>query len=148
MQEVWKDVLGYEGLYQVSDLGRVKAFESRTMMPCGGIRINHEKIMSPSKDTNGYFFIGLCKNKVRKKISVHRLVWEAFNGKTNLQIDHIIEGNKTDNRLCNLQAVTQRQNISKYILTTNKTSKYIGVSWRKDINKWTAYININRKRKQ
>ena len=80
----------------------------------------------------------LSKNNKTYHKRVNRLVWESFNGKTDLEIDHIIEGNKLDNRLCNLQAVNRRFNTSKYYLSTKKTSKYTGVSWYKKLNKWRA----------
>lgn len=145
--EQWKDVLNYEGLYQVSDLGRVKSLGGVTNMPNGGIRINKSKILTPMKCGVGYLTIALYKNRKKEYGKVHRLVWEAFNGKTYLPIDHIIEGNKLDNRLCNLQAITSRENSSKHRLTKTKTSKYTGVSWRNDTNKWTSRITINGKYK-
>ena len=140
--ETWKDVLDYEGFYQVSDLGNVKSLERKRIQPHGGIRIYPEKLIATSF-RGDYLKVELCKDGVRKTISVHRLVYEAFNGKTNLQIDHIIEGNKTDNRLCNLQSVTPRQNTAKHKTTLKKTSKYVGVMWYKKNNNWMAQISIN-----
>ena len=84
------------------------------------------------------------KNKKSSTKLVHRVVWESFNGKTSLQVDHIIEGNKLDNRLCNLQALTNRENSIKYKKTkTNKTSKYIGVSFNAKTNKWEAKLGFS-----
>ena len=145
MIENWKPVLGFEGLYDVSDLGRVKTLERKTLMPTGGIRISNERILKPSKIGAGYLSVVLCKNFEQKRYKVHRLVFEAFNGKTNLQIDHILEGNKLDNRLCNLQALSKRQNISKHRLSTNKTSQYTGVTLHKQTKKWSARIDIDGK---
>jgi hypothetical protein len=143
--EVWKDIEGYEGLYQASSLGRIKSLGRQRIMPNGGIRIYPEKIFKPAKNKYGYLQIVLCKNCKQKSYKVHRLVWESFNGKTDLPIDHIIEGNKTDNRICNLQAITNRENSTKYVLSTKKSSKYIGVSFNKPLNKWLSQIRINNK---
>ena len=69
MAEVWKDVVGYEGLYQVSNLGRLKsAPRPRTK---GGL-------LKPQYDRKGYLTFGLCKNGKSKMAKIHRLVAEAF----------------------------------------------------------------------
>lgn len=88
----------------------------------------------------------LSKNGKTKNFSVHRLVWESFNGKTDLQIDHI-NAIKIDNALSNLQALSNRQNIIKYYLTKRKTSQYTGVSKLNDGRKklWVAAKYINGK---
>lgn len=130
MTENWKDIEGYEGLYQVSDLGRVKS-------------LRYNKIMSLSI-RNGYNQVGLRKDNLIKCKQVHRLVWETFNHKTKLHIDHKIEGNKLDNRLSNLQALTARQNISKCKMYKNKSSNYTGVSWSKLHKKWASKIQIKK----
>ena len=134
--EIWKDVLDFEGLYQVSNLGRVKS-----------LKFGKEKILNPGNDYRGYVRICLNNHNIKKKIiKVHRLVWESFNTKTDLQIDHI-NGIKTDNRLFNLQPLTNRENTSKYMTTIKKSSRYTGVSWHKNIKKWVSRIYINGKLK-
>jgi len=145
MTEIWKDIPDYEGLYQASNLGRIKSLGRKRIMPNGGIRTYPEKVFKPA-DRNGYLKVDLHKNGKAKSFSVHRLVWEAFNGKTDLPIDHIIEKDKKNNRLSNLQALSVRDNTIKYVMSTNKSSKYIGVSWHKMVKKWTAKITINNKR--
>lgn len=145
MTEIWKDIPDYEGLYQASDLGRVKSLGRQRLMPNGGIRIYPEKIFKPA-DRNGYLKVDLHKNNIVKSHSVHRLVYESFNGKTDLPIDHKIEKDKKNNRLSNLQALSIRENTTKYVLSTDKSSQYIGVSWHKKVKKWTAKITINGKR--
>jgi len=134
--EIWKDVIDYEGLYQVSDLGNLKS-----------LWFGKEKFLIPKLNTRGYLKINLTKNGIRKGYCLHRLVYEAFNGKTNLIVDHKIEGNKIDNRLCNLQAISQRENTAKHRSTLKKSSKYTGVSWSVKSNKWVAAIRINGKSK-
>lgn len=133
--EIWKDVKGYEGLYQVSNLGRVKSFWNKT-----------EKILKSTVNGRGYVKIILYKSEVKKQITVHQLVAMAFlNHKTNgnkLVVDHIND-DKTDNRLDNLQVVTQRINTCK--TQDRYTSNYKGVSLYKRTNKWISKININGK---
>jgi hypothetical protein len=145
--EIWKDVPGFEGLYQVSNMGRVKSLAKKWICGMGTTVHQHNgKILKQRINEKGYYCISLSKNKVNKGYFVSRLVWETFNGKTDLHIDHIIEGNKADNRLCNLQPLTHRENIIKNRLTLKKTSKYVGVSYRKNVNNWQAYITIDKKR--
>ena len=68
--EIWKDIEGYEGLYQVSNLGRVKSLNYH--------RTGKERIMKPQKTNWGYLFVGLCKDGKVKQPLVHRLVGQAF----------------------------------------------------------------------
>ena len=103
MKEIWKDIKGYEGLYQISNLGRVKSLKY--------IHTGREKILKPSVDKQGYLNICLCKNGVKKWYLVHRLVYEAFVGDIpkGMQVNHINEI-KTDNRLENLNLMTPKEN--------------------------------------
>lgn len=123
-QERWKDIRGYEGLYQVSDLGKVKT-------------LRKNKILKPGKAGKGYLFVSLVKNSVREKRYVHRLVLETFNpredmdikinGRSFLNVDHI-NNIKTDNRLENLQWLTPKQNTRKELdktLFKRKLYKFI-----------------------
>lgn len=74
MKEIWKDIKGYEGFYQVSNLGRVKSLERVTI----NNRIVHERILKLKRDRSGYKRCCLCKDRNRKFFGVHRLVAEAF----------------------------------------------------------------------
>ena len=104
--EIWKYIKGFEGLYQVSNLGRVKSLERIDAL---GHRLK-EKILKPRLD-NRYYQVCLCKQSIKKNYRVHRLVWEAFNGQIpeGLQVNHINEV-KTDNRLSNLNLMTAKEN--------------------------------------
>lgn len=145
MEEIFKDIPGYDGLYQVSNLGRVKSLPKK--MFSGTIHyIRKEKILDPSKDIKGYFVTCLRKNNKGKIQKIHQLVAMAFLGHTpcgmKLVIDHIND-NKLDNRAENLQIVTNRFNTFK---TQGKySSKYKGVSWYKPTQKWVAQIYIDAK---
>jgi len=145
--EIWKDVEGFEGLYQVSNFGMVKSLARFFIGGNGSIIQKKDTFIKFGKDTSGYYQIALYKNGKVKRVKVHRLVYETFIGKTNLQIDHIIEGNKLDNRIENLQPVTNRENISKHKLTKNKSSQYTGVCLNKKTNRWGARIYMNGKYK-
>lgn len=100
--EEWRDIKGYEGLYQVSTMGRVKS-----------IRYGKERILKPNEDGWGYFRVRLFKNGQRKAYKVHRLVAEAFlDNPDNLpQVNHKNE-DKSDNRVENLEFCDCRYNIN------------------------------------
>lgn len=107
MEEIWKDIEGYEGLYQVSNLGNVRSsFYLKTY------KITKIKLLKPEVTNVGYLRVCLVKNNLRYRYSIHRLVVEAFIGKINdgLQVNHI-NGVKTDNRVENLEIITQAENI-------------------------------------
>lgn len=132
--EVWKDIPDYQGLYQVSNLGNVKS-----------LRFNKERILSP-RQSKGYYLVGLCLNNKRKTMGIHQLVAIAFlnhipNGHK-IIVDHINDI-KTDNRVENLQVITQREN--SYKTQGNYSSKYKGVNWHKAASKWRSSVRINGK---
>ena len=113
MIEEWKPVVGYEGVYEVSNTGKVKVLERRTPYKSGPtVAIRPEKILSLSTDKDGYKIVTLTKqgNSTTKK--VHRLVAEAFIDNPLLlpQVNHI-NGIKSDNSAGNLEWCSARDNI-------------------------------------
>ena len=102
--EIWKDIIGYEGIYQVSNLGNVKSFHNS--------KINNGFVLKPSKSKKGYLIVYLSKNSIMKSIKIHRLVAIAFieNKSNKPQVNHI-NGNKTDNNVNNLEWVTNSENM-------------------------------------
>ena len=76
--EEWKDIIGYEGIYKISNLGRVERQEFKQVLPNGAIGIIKKHYIKSHIGTNGYCYVGLCKNNKVKRMSIHRLVAEAF----------------------------------------------------------------------
>ena len=108
-KEEWKDIPSYEGLYKISNLGRIKSLER---IVARGYR-RKEKILKPLINPRGYYQIQLCKQSIVKQYFIHRLVFETFNGQIpeNMQVNHINEI-KTDNRLSNLNLMTAKENLN------------------------------------
>jgi hypothetical protein len=146
-EEIWKDIPNYEGLYQVSNLGRVKSLFRKIYNKNNEfIYTQKEIILKQSYDKSGYYRIALTNNSERKRFKIHQLVAMAFLGHKpcgfKLVVDHINDI-KTDNRVENLQIVTSRYNTYK---TQGKySSQYKGVFLDKKRNKWIAKIIINNK---
>ena len=127
-EEEYKDVIGYEGLYQVSNKGNVKSLE-RTVWNGRGYYKTTERILKSFDDGHGYLQVILWKGGKSKTCKVHRLVAEAFLENTdNLpEVNHIDE-DKTNNNVQNLEWCTRKYNIN-YGTRTEKTSKpVIGIN--------------------
>ena len=105
LNEIFKDIENYEGLYQVSNLGNIKS-----------LHCNKERIMKPTIRSNNYqyYFVGLLKNRKRKFFAIHRLVAQAFVSNPNnySQVDHL-DGNKLNNNANNLEWVTPKENTNR-----------------------------------
>lgn len=114
-KEIWKDIKGYEGLYQVSNLGRIKSLE-RTIKhkTCyGGIYHVKGKILKPKIEKDGYYRIGLRKNKIKKFYRISRLVGETFiPNPNNYPIINHKDENKLNNSADNLEWCTQKYNVN------------------------------------
>lgn len=111
MIEEWKDIIGYEKLYQVSNLGRIKSL-SRIRKAGNGEYITKEFIMTTILKRNGYKDIVFVKEKIKKHFYIHRLVAQAFipNLLNKGTVNHI-NGIKTDNRVENLELMTSKENM-------------------------------------
>ena len=138
--EIFKDIKGYEGIYQVSNLGRVKSLPRKGRLT--------EKMLKPSKNKIAYSQVILQKDGKIITRNVHQLVAEAFLNHTpcgyKLVVNHI-NPNRYDNRLDNLELITSRQNTNRKHI--NSSSEYVGVSWHKAACKWIARIKLKGKSK-
>ena len=139
MELIYKDIPGYEGLYQVSNFGTVMSFK----------QYKEGKILKANKNSGGYLSVGLNKDGKKKTFNIHQLVAISFlnhkpDGTQKIVVDHI-DNNYLNNRLDNLQLISQRENSSKD--KKNCSSKFTGVHWNKKENKWQVRILIDGKRK-
>lgn len=123
MEEIWKDIKGYEGLYRVSNLGRVKSLKKRANFYSGLYkeikqRTYKERIINLRKTNRGYMVVELYKNGIGKRFSIHRLVAENFikNSNNLPQVNHI-DGNKENNNINNLEWCTGSQNMKHAVKT-------------------------------
>lgn len=111
--ENWKDIKGYEGFYQVSNLGRVRSLERDVYCQNGIVRHMEEKILVQCLCGDGYPLVNLCKNGKKKNMLVHRLVAEAFlqNPENKPMVNHKNE-NPLNNCVDNLEWCTASYNIN------------------------------------
>jgi len=143
-KEIWKDVPGYEGYYKVSNLGRVRSLDRTITLSDGRVRQIKEKSIGAIRD-NGYRYVSLSKDNTSKPTTVAQVVAIAFlnhkpDGHT-LVVDHI-NGDRTDDRACNLRIVTNRENNSSCYRSDRGrlSSRFTGVHWSNSVKKWLARI--------
>jgi len=140
--EIWKDVKGYEGLYQVSNQGRVKSLPKTWTSGNGTIR-SHKGFLLAQHLRVRYNAVVLTKDGKRKNHNVHQLVAIAFLGHEpcgyELVVDHI-DNDPLNNFVENLQVITQRKNSVK---NRKSKSKYTGVDFIKVKGKFRARITMN-----
>lgn len=136
MKEIWKDIKEYEGIYQISNFGRVKRLDSviATKHRSGKLVnvLKQERFLIPTDNGHNYLIVGLSKNNKRKNYYVHRLVAEAFisNPQNKTQVNHK-NGDKSNNNIENLEWVTAQENMihsskvlkTKYNLTGLNASR-------------------------
>lgn len=97
--EIWRDIRGYEGLYQISSFGRIKSLKT-------------DMFLKPTLDITGYYRINFRKAGYTKHFNIHRLLLETFVGNPlNKPITNHIDGCKTNNQLSNLEWATYKENL-------------------------------------
>ena len=117
MEEIWKEIPGFDGAYQISNFGNVRSCDRMIYYKKGNpsAPCKHEKsrTINQHKSNSGYYRVGLRKNTIRKFYSVHRLVAQTFldNPDNKPQVNHI-DGNRENNRVDNLEWVTSSENIN------------------------------------
>lgn len=146
IKEEFRDIPGFECMYQVSNLGRVKSLP-REMCNGKSFYISKERILKHPINKVGYHVVGLTKNNKPITKSVHQLAAMAFldhipDGTNKIVVDHI-NGDKLDNNLENLQLISNRENTSKD--KRSCTSKQTGVIFVDSYSKWRSQIYINGK---
>ena len=117
MKEVWKDIKGYENLYEISNFGNVR---------------NKNKQIKKQYDNKGYLCVELYKKNKRKHFRIHRLVMMTFNDNSNhkLDINHI-DGNKYNNKIDNLEWCTRKENLD-HAVRKGLNSQAIRITATKD----------------
>ncbi|WP_394897654.1 NUMOD4 domain-containing protein [Clostridium butyricum] len=126
--EIWKDIAGYEGLYQVSNLGRVKSLPREKWNGKSFQKLN-EKILKVVVNKSGYVQVALCKKSKYKNLYVHRLVARAFidNPENKKEVDHI-NTIRNDNRVENLRWVTPKENNNNELTIVNRGKKVVCIT--------------------
>ena len=134
MIEVWMDVIGYEGIYKVSNLGNIVSLEREIVRSDGIKTIVNKKEIIPMKNSDGYLSFKLCKDNRYKTVKVHRVVAEAFlenNVGKDAEVNHI-DMNRSNNISTNLEWCSHIDNIrhssskGRYIRLGEKNSNYGG----------------------
>ena len=136
MEEIWKDIVGFEGWYQISNLGRVKSLKRYVKHNYGGDRVVEERIIKQTienrKNGYGYMRTSLAKGSIGKQVRVntHRLIAEAFipNPDNKKFVNHK-DGNKLNNSLDNLEWVTPKENVDH----ARKTGLWKGIEEKRII---------------
>lgn len=139
MEEIYKDIEGYEGLYQVSNLGNVRSLDRIVNCKNEGKRIQKGRVLDAWVGSHGYYSVGLSKNGMVKTHLVHRLVAEAFiPNPDNLPYINHRDENKLNNTISNIEWCTPKYNIeyshvlkksneitSKPVLQFTKDGKFV-----------------------
>lgn len=132
-EEIWKDVEGYEGLYQISNLGNVKSLDRYVKQKDNKIKHIKEKMLTSHDNNRGYLAVNLSKDGKTKTHTVHRLIATAFipNPENKPCIDHI-NAIRTDNRIENLRWATYSENNSNPICLEKKSKVHKGKKLSKE----------------
>lgn len=163
MEEIWKPVVGYEGLYEVSNLGNIRSLEhDTTIKNHNGTYVLHKqgKILKPIPLRHGYVGVQLYgrgghATRGLKTFSVHRLVAEAFipNPDNKSEVNHINE-DKSDNRVCNLEWMTHIENSNYGTRPQRIRAQHLGksgkpiIQYNKDFEKVAHYVSAREAERQ
>lgn len=148
MSEIWKDIEGFYGYYQVSDIGRIKSLDRVVQGVNNCKKPVKSRILKHALNTNGYPSVALMKLGKQKMSTVHRLVAKAFitNPENKPHINHI-DHNPLNTHALNLEWVTVRENCSHSKLGAG-TSSFVGVSFCTATKKWISMIDFGGKSKR
>lgn len=156
MEEIWKPVVGYEGLYEVSNMGRIRSLDHDTTIVCRNrtyVAHMQGRMLNPLPLRHGYVGVQLYGRgghvtRGQKTFSVHRLVAEAFipNPDNKPEVNHINE-DKSDNRACNLEWMTHIENSNHGTRPQRIAVKHLGrsgkpvIQYSKDLEVIAQYTN-------
>lgn len=145
--EIWKHILGFEGLYQISNYGNVKSCKRLVNAKYGSQKVVDEKLLSLGKDKDGYLMAILCKEGTKKTVKIHRLVADAFINKIDGKnlVNHI-DSEKSNNLVSNLEWVSSLENNCHSKINKDMSSKYRGVSFHKRDKVFRSSICFNGKK--
>lgn len=137
--EIWKEIIGYDHRYFISNFGRIKSLSRVKPLISYG-----------SYDVGGYLRTSLVKDGKSIGKKIHRLVAEYFidNYSDDLTINHM-DFNKSNNHISNLEVITASENVMHFVINKRKpktSSRHLGVTYHLQIKKWTARVNVNGKR--
>ncbi len=126
--EIWKPIVGYESLYEVSNMGRIKSLQRFNKLYRGGGYWREEKILMPILFKRGYVYINLHKDNISKTIKIHRIVAAAFiaNTENKYSVNHK-NGIKSDNRIENLEWATYSEQQKHAYSVLNKKTWTLGI---------------------
>lgn len=147
MEEIWKPIPTYNG-YEASSLGNIRSIDRIFYHLTSGVTNLKGVILKQHIERHGYYRVTIYKNKKREVQRVHKLIAMAFFNFVPCGYDLVVNHKnfiRTDNKLENLEVVTQRENANKKHLKHSST--YTGVTWNKECKKWQAQINHKYKHK-
>lgn len=146
MKEEWRDIKGYEGYYQVSNMGRVCALPRQVYDKNGRIKRLRFRILATKLSSGAYPRAGLSKDNIVNICMVHTLVANAFlpaPSSSSYVIDHI-NRRRDDNRAENLRWVSVSENYANSEYARLQSSRFRGVTLDKKCERWVAQIGFNR----
>jgi len=147
MVEIWKDIIDYEGYYEISNLGNIRSKEKTIINKNGFSRKLPLKYLKLNIGSKGYLGLGLSKNNKVHYFELHRLLAIHFIEKNNIDFNIVnhIDGDILNNNLDNLEWTTLRENTTHGILKNSHTSKYTNVYKIINSKKWYACVELNNK---
>lgn len=138
-KEEWRDVVGFEGFYMVSNLGRVKSLDRYVRTKGAALRLARGRVLHLYRDVAGYSVLTLFSGRRSERVYAHILVAAAFIGPRvgKKHIDHI-DRDKTNNKVSNLRYVSSSINALNSARCEHSSSRFVGVCFDKHANKWKA----------
>lgn len=147
-EEYWIPVKNFEGIYEISNFSRVRSLDRECKTKSGSFYIRKGTVLKPIFCQNGYYYHNLEYRgyKLFTKRSILVATHFIENDLNKEEVNHKNK-NRLDDSIQNLEWTTRRENMSHAFKYTNKTSKYVGVSWDSSRQKWISGISIDKKHK-